>query len=155
MQAKKPINRFLSKIQDNYLSVKENLEVEITKERSDAIKLIPCLAVKYGYEDIFVALDSISFIKSSADHKKLLRLTGNKQYSHNYSLDMLMKILDRDQYFLMYRRYIVNRSIIKRYTTLDNGVLSIELKPEFDHIRDNIFVSRQDANDFRSWFDKN
>lgn len=145
----------LKKLLHTYEEEQQNLEAENIKEISDVVKLVSCLKVKYGYEDNYIALDGISFIKSSAEDKRLLTLTTNKQYNHNYSLDMLMKVLDRDQYFLMYRRYIVNRSIIKGYEILDNGVLSIELKSDFDQIQDQIFVSRQDANDFKRWFDKN
>lgn len=145
----------LKKLLHTYEEEQQNLEAENIKEISDVVKLVSCLKVKYGYEDNYVALDGIFFIKSSAEDKRLLTLTTNKHYNHNYSLDMLMKVLDRDQYFLMYRRYIVNRSIIKGYEILDNGVLSIELKSDFDQIQDQIFVSRQDANDFKRWFDKN
>jgi len=135
-----------------YEELQLKLEDEGGEDFSDAVKLAPCLGVKYGYEDNYVALDSIAFIKSSANDKKLLTLTSSKEYTHNYSLETLMKVLDHNQYYLMYRRYIVNRSIIKGYNTLDNGVLTIELKPNFEQQED-VFVSRQDASDFKRWFD--
>lgn len=91
--------------------------------------------------------------KSSANDKRLLTLTSSKEYTHNYSLETLMKVLDHDQYYLMYRRYIVNRSIIKGYRALDNGILTIELKPPFEK-RDDILVSRYHAADFKRWVDK-
>lgn len=163
------ITHFARFVKDQYVEVEiqragltellhevEELQLKLEDQRmedfSDAVMLAPCLRVKYGYEDNYVALNSIAFIKSSADDKKLFTLTSNKEYTHNYSLDTLMKVLDHDQYYLMYRRYIVNRSIIKGYQALENGVLTIELKPNFEQQED-IFVSRQDAADFKQWFD--
>ncbi|KKO90770.1 hypothetical protein AAW12_14605 [Sphingobacterium sp. Ag1] len=134
-----------------YEALQTKLEDERGGDLSDAIKLAPCLGVKYGYEDNYVALDGIAFIKSSA--KKLLTLTSSKEYTHNYSLETLMKVLDHDQYYLMYRRYIVHRSIIKGYRALDNSILTIELKPSFEK-QDDILVSRYRAADFKRWFDK-
>ncbi|WP_426790720.1 LytTR family transcriptional regulator DNA-binding domain-containing protein [Sphingobacterium sp. WOUb80] len=164
------VMRFARFVQDQYLegelertSLKEMivsyeaLQLKLEDERggdfSDAIKLAPCLGVKYGYEDNYVALDGIAFIKSSANDKKLLTLTSSKEYTHNYSLETLMKVLDHHQYYLMYRRYIVNRSIIKGYRALDNGILTIELKPSFEKQED-IFISRYHAADFKRWFEK-
>lgn len=162
--------RFARFVKDQYLEAEiemtalkemivtyEALQLKLEDERggdfSDAIKLATCLGVKYGYEDNYVALDCIAFIKSSANDKKLLSLTSCKEYTHNYSLETLMKVLDHDQYYLMHRRYIVNRSIIKEYRALDNGILTIELKPSFEKQED-IFVSRYHAADFKRWFDK-
>lgn len=136
-----------------YEALQSKLEDERGENLSDSVKLAPCLAVKYGYEDNYVALDGIAFIKSSANDKKLLTLTSSKEYTHNYSLETLMKVLDHDQYYLMYRRYIVNRNIIKEYRALDNGILAIELKPDFEQQED-IFVSRYHAADFKRWFEK-
>jgi len=164
------IMRFARFVKDQYLEAEiertalrevvvtyEALQLKLEDERSgdfaDAVKLAPCLGVKYGYEDNYVALDGIAFIKSSANDKKLLTLTSSKEYTHNYSLDTLMKVLDHDQYYLMYRRYIVNRSIIKEYRALSNGILTIELKPPFEKQED-IFISRYHAADFKRWFEK-
>ncbi|WP_313156059.1 LytTR family DNA-binding domain-containing protein [Sphingobacterium multivorum] len=137
----------------SYETLQMKLEDERSEDLSDAIKLAPCLGVKYGYEDNYVALDGIAFIKSSANDKKLLTLTSSKEYTHNYSLETLMKVLDHNQYYLMYRRYIVNRSIIKEYRALENGILTIELKPSFEK-QDDILVSRYHAADFKRWFEK-
>ncbi|MNK17262.1 LytTr DNA-binding domain protein [compost metagenome] len=143
----------LKEVVETYEALQLKLEDERGQDVSDAIKLAPCLGVKYGYEDSYVALDGIAFIKSSANDKKLLTLTSSKEYTHNYSLETLMKVLDHDQYYLMYRRYIVNRSIIKEYRALDNGILTIELKPSFEK-QDDILVSRYHAAHFKRWFDK-
>ncbi len=143
----------LKEVVETYEALQLKLEDERGQDVSDAIKLAPCLGVKYGYEDNYVELDSIAFIKSSANDKKLLTLTSSKEYTHNYSLETLMKVLDHDQYYLMYRRYIVNRSIIKEYRALDNGILTIELKPSFEK-QDDILVSRYHAAHFKRWFDK-
>jgi Response regulator of the LytR/AlgR family len=143
----------LKEIIVSYEALQLKLEDDRGGDFSDAIKLAPCLGVKYGYEDNYVALDGIAFIKSSANDKKLLTLTSSKEYTHNYSLETLMKVLDHDQYYLMYRRYIVNRSIIKEYRAMDNGILMIELKPSFEKQQE-IFVSRYHAADFKRWFDK-
>lgn len=146
-------NVALKEVIETYEALQLKLEDERGGDLSDAIKLAPCLGVKYGYEDNYVALDGIAFIKSSANDKRLLTLTSSKEYTHNYSLETLMKVLDHDQYYLMYRRYIVNRSIIKGYRALDNGILTIELKPPFEK-RDDILVSRYHAADFKRWVDK-
>lgn len=135
-----------------YEELQLKLEDERMEDVSDTVMLAPCLRVKYGYEDNYVPLNGIAFIKSSADDKKLLTLTSSKEYTHNYSLDTLMQVLDHNQYYLMYRRYIVNRGVIKGYQPLDNGVIRIELKPDFEQQED-IFVSRQDAADFKRWFE--
>lgn len=142
----------LKEMLTDYQEMQLTLEDERLEDFSDAVMLATCLRVKYGYDDHYVPLDGIAFIKSSADEKKLLTLNSNKEYTHDYSLDALMKVLDKDQYYLMYRRYIVNRSTIKGYVTLDNGRLSIELKPQFEQPHQ-VLVSRQDAADFRHWFD--
>jgi len=127
-------------------------EADRVDDISDAVSLDSCLKVKYGYEDNYVPLHGIALIKSSADDKRLLTLNGSREYTHNYSLDNLMKVLDHDQYYLMYRRYIVNRSIIKGYKPLANGVLTIELKDSFGKQED-VMVSRYDAADFKRWFE--
>lgn len=143
----------LNEMLTDYEVLQLTLEDVPLEEFSDAGMLATCLRVKYGYDDNYVPLDGIAFIKSSADEKMLLSLTSNKEYTHDYSLDTLMKVLDHEQYYLMYRRYIVNVSIIKGYQTLENGGLAIELKPHFEQPED-LLVSRQDAADFRTWFDR-
>ncbi|MDR6735504.1 LytTR family DNA-binding domain-containing protein [Sphingobacterium sp. 2149] len=163
------VMRFARFVKDQYLEAEiektvlreiivtyEELQLKAEAERvddiSDAVSLDSCLKVKYGYEDNYVPLHGIALIKSSADDKRLLTLTGSREYTHNYSLDNLMKVLDHDQYYLMYRRYIVNRSIIKGYKPLANGVLAIALKDSFGK-HEEVMVSRYDAADFKRWFE--
>jgi len=135
-----------------YEELQLKAETERTDDISDVVSLDSCLKVKYGYEDNYVPLHGIALIKSSADDKRLLTLTGSREYTHNYSLDNLMKVLDHDQYYLMYRRYIVNRSIIQGYKPSANGVLTIDLKDTFAQQED-VLVSRYDAADFKRWFE--
>ena len=97
------VMRFARFVKDQYLEAEiemtalkemivtyEALQLKLEDERggdlSDAIKLAPCLGVKYGYEDNYVALDGIAFIKSSANDKKLLTLTSSKEYTQTIAL---------------------------------------------------------------------
>lgn len=89
----------------------------------------------------FYILERATFIKTSSD----------KDYSVDYSLDYLQKIIDPDKFFRINRNCIVNIHAIRDIISYSSSRLKIKLD---DQPMDDLIVSKDKVSEFKRWIDK-
>lgn len=69
----------------------------------------------------------------------------------NYSIDQLSEILDRDNFFRINRKYMLNFECIENIHSWFNSRLKIDIVPKPD---EDLIVSRERVRDFKLWLDR-
>ncbi len=69
----------------------------------------------------------------------------------NYSMDKLCDVLDRDDFFRVNRKYMLNFESIQNIHTWFNSRLKIDAEPKPD---EDLIVSRERVRDFKFWLDR-
>lgn len=91
--------------------------------------------------DFFYSLEKASFLQT----------TAGKTFDVNYTLDTLEELLDPDTFIRVNRKYIVSFPSIRDIISYSNSRLKLILRNCSD---DEVIVSRERVNDFKSWLDK-
>ncbi len=133
---------------ENSLNLKEIIkQIQIEKKEYKNRFL-----VKMGEKLHSIQTNEIAYFQ--ADEKIVCLVTQDeKKYFLNYSLDDLENILQPNDFFRLNRQFITHISAIQNIQTYFNGKLKITLFPT-PKIQDEILVSRERSNIFKSWLDK-
>lgn len=105
--------------------------------------------VKLGDHIKSITSDQISFF--FADGRDVYLVTNQlRKFIIDYTLESLEEIVDPKMFFRTNRSYIINISAIQDVVVYSNSRLKITPNIKWD---DEIIVSREKVNEFKSWFD--
>jgi DNA-binding LytR/AlgR family response regulator len=104
------------------------------------------IVVKKGTEFIAINIDDIAYFFT--DHRIVfLRDFHGKQFIADKNLAEIETLLKGQEFFRINRKFIANIKAIEKFKP-DNGKIKVSLKPE---MKEEIFVSKETAPDFRKW----
>lgn len=104
------------------------------------------IIAKKGNEFIALEPDDIAYFFT--DHKIVfVRDFSGRQLIVDKNLAEVTDVLDKNKFFRINRKYIVNLKAIERFKP-DNGKIRVYLKPE---MKEDIHVSKETAPEFRRW----
>jgi len=86
----------------------------------------------------------------SLEKATFLCTNANKNYSLDYSLDQIERLVDPHQFFRVNRKYLVHISAIQEVVAYSSSRLRIQFKQSA--IQD-VIVSREKVSDFKSWLE--
>lgn len=87
----------------------------------------------------------------SQDKATYLHTTSGKRFLVDYSLDRIEELLNKNAFFRVSRKFIVNLHFIKDMISFTNSRLEIVI----DHFDDEqVIVARERVSDFKSWLDR-
>ncbi|MEM8939511.1 MAG: LytTR family DNA-binding domain-containing protein [Bacteroidota bacterium] len=87
----------------------------------------------------------------SQDKGTYLLSSSGKRFLVDYSLDRIEELLNKNAFFRVSRKFIVNLTYIKNIIAFTNSRLEI-MMDHFDE--EQIIVARERVNDFKNWLDK-
>ncbi len=130
-----------------YYNTLKRAELKIAAEpqiKSDGYK------VKEGKREIIIDFEDLAGFYVDLEYSVVLDNKGKSYYTLE-SLDNIGKLIPKDTFFRLNRKFILNRSAIVGFERIENGKLSVLTK------KDNIFpseitVSRDKAPLFKKWF---
>ncbi|MBX2845898.1 MAG: LytTR family DNA-binding domain-containing protein [Saprospiraceae bacterium] len=103
--------------------------------------------VKRGEHFVSVSIDEIAFFKTRHGVVSLFT-KAKKQFSLNYTLDELQKLLDPQHFFRANRQFIVHYSAIDRVQKYHKGKLYVDLT---EGLEEDIVISAERASLFKQW----
>lgn len=106
--------------------------------------------IKVGEHIKSVAVDDILYF-FSRDKASFCCIKDNKNYILDYSLEQIEAMVDPEIYFRINRKYLISLGAITDIISYSNSRLKIVLKNCPD---DDVIVSRDRVNDFKSWLDR-
>ena len=126
------------------LKTEHHHEVEkIPENKSEKLK------IKVGNRTYFIGFDEIRGVYSNNKITYLIA-SDDKKYIHDYSLEILSRLLPSEMFFRANRQFIVNRDTISATNPANNGKILVTLQPE-SGLPKHISVSRLKAHAFRQW----
>jgi DNA-binding LytR/AlgR family response regulator len=106
--------------------------------------------VKMGENLSSIKTEEIAFFIAE-DGIVILATKEGKRFPIDYTMDALEAIVNKDLFFRINRKLILNIDQIIQVQTYFNGRLKIKLKHE---LNDECIVSRERVNDFKRWLDQ-
>ena len=106
--------------------------------------------VKVGEHIKSIEVNDIMFFYS-LDKGTYLNTSENRNLNVDFSLDTIHELLDPVKFFRVNRKYIVSHSAIDDIVVYSNSRLKLKLKHSED---ENILVSREKVQAFKSWLDE-
>jgi len=106
--------------------------------------------VKVGEHIKSIEVNDILFFYS-LDKGTYLNTSGNRNLNIDFSLDTVHELLDPVKFFRVNRKYIISHSAIDDIVMYSNSRLKLKLKHSVD---ENILVSREKVQAFKSWLDE-
>jgi DNA-binding LytR/AlgR family response regulator len=104
------------------------------------------IVVKKGTEFIAINIEDIAYFFT--DHRIVfLRDFHGKQFIADKNLTEIEMLVKGHKFFRINRKYIANIKAIEKFKP-DNGKIKVSLTPE---MKEEIFVSKETAPDFRKW----
>ncbi len=127
---------------------------ELETEHHHEVEKIPenktqKLKIKVGNRTYFIDYDEIKGVYSNNKITYLVA-SADKKYIHDYSLEILSRLLPSEMFFRANRQFIVNRDTISATNPANNGKILVTLQPE-SGLPKHISVSRLKAHAFRQW----
>lgn len=104
--------------------------------------------VKMGDKLISINSSEISYFVS--EDKYVFLYHKGKKYPIDFTLEELEALLESKQFYKLNRKIIVHFNAIDKIYNHLNGKLKIELNPQ---LNEEVFVSREKAQEFKSWLD--
>ncbi len=105
--------------------------------------------VKSGQRLIPVATEEIAYFYTE-DKMVLINTFQNNIYTVDYTLDQLVGLLNKKEFFRINRQFILRINAIKGISSHLNGKLKIQATPP---INGEIIVSREKSTEFKNWLD--
>lgn len=105
--------------------------------------------VKQGQRLIPIDIENVAYFFAE-DKLVFLVTTDNHKYIVDYTLEQLEGQLNPQHFFRANRKVITTLAAVKDIHLSFNGKLKLYLKPDFTG-KEEIFVSRERASDFKSW----
>ncbi|GAA0891072.1 LytTR family DNA-binding domain-containing protein [Fulvivirga kasyanovii] len=106
--------------------------------------------IKVGEHIKSVAVDEIQYF-FSRDKATFCCVNDAKNYLLDYSLEQVEGMLDPEMFYRINRKYLISLEAIEDIISYSNSRLRIVLKHCND---DDVIVSRERVNDFKSWLDR-
>jgi DNA-binding LytR/AlgR family response regulator len=106
--------------------------------------------VKMGENLSSIKTEEIAFFIAE-DGIVILATKEGKRFPIDYTMDALEAIVNKETFFRINRKLILNIDQIIQVQTYFNGRLKIKLKHE---LNDECIVSRERVNDFKKWLDQ-
>jgi DNA-binding LytR/AlgR family response regulator len=90
-----------------------------------------------------------------SERATFIRTLSGKEYSIDYSLDYLQRIVDPDKFFRINRNCLVYINAISDILSYSSSRLQLRLNEKIQSIDDDyLVVSRDKVSDFKKWMDK-
>jgi len=105
--------------------------------------------IKVGQHIRPIEVSEIQFFYSM-EKATFLCTTANKNYTLDYSLDQIERLIDPQLFFRVSRKYLVHISAIQEVVAYSNSRLRIQFK--HSDIQD-VVVSREKVGDFKEWLE--
>jgi DNA-binding LytR/AlgR family response regulator len=105
--------------------------------------------IKIGDHLKMISTEEIAFF-FSADKSVFIRTNGNRDYGVGFTLEQLESLLDPALFFRISRKCIVHIKSIQDIISYSNSRLKLKLSVPAD---DDILVSREKLDDFKSWLE--
>jgi len=105
--------------------------------------------IKVGQHIRPIEVSEIQFFYSM-EKSSFLCTTANKNYSLDYSLDQIERLIDPQLFFRVSRKYLVHISAIQEVVAYSNSRLRIQFK--HSDIQD-VIISREKVGDFKQWLE--
>ena len=105
---------------------------------------------KTGDSIKYISIEDVSYFFSSQEITYLVAKEG-KKYVIDYTLDDLIQVLDKKEFFRISRKYIAKISAIDQVRKYFNSRLKVTLNPPVD---DDILISRVRVPEFLTWLEK-
>jgi DNA-binding LytR/AlgR family response regulator len=96
-----------------------------------------------------VATNEIQYF-FSLDKTTNICTSENRTLIIDYSLDHIMEMIDKDKFFRINRKNIINREAISDIVMFSKSRLKVRLKTP---TQEPLIVSRDKVNDFKNWLD--
>jgi len=129
-------------------SAKDDVLRQILKELNKGYKTRFLIKVREHYKSI---LDNEILCYYIIERAVFIRTSSNKDYSVDYSLDYLQKIIDPDKFFRINRNCIVNINAIRDIISYSSSRLIIKIE---NQPIDDLIVSKDKVSEFKKWIDK-
>jgi len=152
----KPVNKEeLEQAVQKHTQVSEAYSSSLNKNIEKAAKMVTKgfkerFIIKIGEHLKTLTAKEIGFI-FSRDKASYAVTLENRNYLIDYTLDNLEGLLDSKRFFRINRKYIVSYKSIKDIITYSNSRLRLILNGSEDN---DIIVSRDRVNNFKSWLDR-
>lgn len=105
--------------------------------------------IKIGEHLRSVSTDEIQYF-FSLDKTTNIYTSENRTLIIDYSLDHIMELIDKDKFFRINRKNIINRDAISDIVMFSKSRLKVRLKTP---TQEPLIVSRDKVNDFKNWLD--
>jgi DNA-binding LytR/AlgR family response regulator len=128
--------------------ISNNLFTQLSKVLNTGYKTRFLIKVGEHYKSIPTNEISCFYILERAT---FIRMTTNKDYPVEYSLDHLQKIIDPDKFFRINRNCIVNINSIRDIICYSSSRLNLKLDKQ---PIDDLIVSKDKVSEFKKWIDK-
>lgn len=101
--------------------------------------------------DRLVPINTADICYFTAEDKLVFLQTERQKYPIDFTLDHLEEILDPTHFFRLNRKFLVQMNSIGKINNHLNGKLKVSLNPDQ---KEEIFVSRERAPEFKNWLEK-
>lgn len=132
------------RINDQLLHLKDwlNKEKEKPKER---------ILIKSGNKLQYRSTQEVAYFFADGKEVYIYSLKDNKKYLIDYTLEQLETLLDRQKFFRISRKAIVNADAIAEVKGLISTRLEVKLNQHCEH---DLTISRDRSSNFKAWLDK-
>lgn len=147
------LNNALNKFEKS--QTRMSLELSVQPVKIDEIlqqltkKFKSRFVIKVGQHIRPIDVSEIQFFYSM-EKATFLCTTANKNYSLDYSLDQIERLIDPQLFFRVSRKYLVHISAIQEVVAYSNSRLRIQFK--HSELQD-VIVSREKLGDFKKWLE--
>lgn len=133
-----------NRINDQLLHLKDwlNKEKDKPKER---------ILIKSGNKLQYRSTQEIAYFFADGKEVYIYSLKDNKKYLIDYTLEQLETLLDRQKFFRISRKAIVNADAIAEVKGLISTRLEVKLNQHSEH---DLTISRDRSSNFKAWLDK-
>jgi len=128
---------------DQILQLKDWLNKEKTKPKERIL-------IKSGNKLQYKATNEIAYFFADGKEVYIYSLKENKKYLVDYTLEQLETLLDKQKFFRISRKAIVNADAIAEVKGLVSTRLEIKLNQHCEH---DLTISRDRSGNFKAWLD--
>lgn len=129
------------RINNQLLQLKDWLNKEKPKGR---------ILIKSGNKLQYRPTQEVAYFFADGKEVYLYSLKDNKKYLINYTLEQLETKLDRQKFFRISRKAIINADAIAEVKGLISTRLEVKLNQHCEH---DLTISRERSTDFKAWLD--
>ena len=109
------------------------------------------LLIKSGNKLQYKNTEDIAYIVADGKEVYIYTKSENKKFLIDYTLEQLESLLDKQRFFRISRKIIVNADVIAEIKGLISTRLEVKLNQPCEH---ELTVSRERSTDFKAWLDQ-